>query len=245
MVLQFFESQASDPKPSRFGRMRHFDNVESSELGSDSNEEFEDSDGDLHDANLNNYNNSNNNNNKNSINSISIHNKTDCLSKNELADDDDDGDEEDDEDDYEEFRNYYDHLENNSSKRIKQINSNSFNFTRSKKRVNKEAGLWWDEDIALNELTSSMSFDFDNQYHLQSPIGNNNLIHANIFSSKTTENEEQVTLRTLESILSKDLLRNNESNSNSKENIISSSSSSIISADKTAEPTLVRRLSLS
>ena len=257
MELKFFESQASDPKPSRIGRMRNYDNnLESSEMGSDSNEEYreydlEDSDADTHDNNNNLNSNINNININNSIN----HNKNDYLSKVELDEDDEDQDEdneeEEDDDEYEEFNNFYDHLENNSSKRIKQINSNKFSvngLTRSKKRVNKEAGLWWDEDMALNELTSSMSFDFDSQYHMQSPIGGgggggviNEFSNKNsFFTRKLQEHDEVVTLKTLESMHSK----NNESNKNSKENVISSSSTtSIISASKTGE-NLIRRLSL-
>ena len=197
------------------------------------------------------------------MNSIN-HNKNDYLNKVELDEDDEDQDEDneededDDDDEYEEFNNFYDHLENNSSKRIKQINSNKFSvngLTRSKKRVNKEAGLWWDEDMALNELTSSMSFDFDSQYHnMQSPIGGaggggcggggcviNEFSNKNsFFTRKLQEHDEVVTLKTLESMHSK----NNESNKNSKENVISSSSTtSIISASKTGE-NLIRRLSL-
>lgn len=255
MVLKFFESQPSDPKPSRMSRTRNYDNnVESSEIGSDSNEEYRDDD--INDSDADAHDNHNLNPTLNNINLSSIKsnkNKIDYLSKVELEDDeevDEDQDDEDDDEEYEDYNNYYNSLENNSNKRIKQINSNGFSLnglTRIKKRVEKEAGLWWDEDMALNELTSSMSFDFDSQYHLQSPIGVNGCGVINEFKNKNSfftrklqEHDDLVTLKTLESMHS----NNNESDKSSKENIISSSSTSIISASKTGE-NLIRRLSLS
>ena len=56
--------------------------------------------------------------------------------------------------------------------------------------MNREC-LWWDEDEALNELTSSMSFDFSshNQYS------------KNNFEENDDGTEDLETLKTLEKIL--------------------------------------------
>jgi hypothetical protein len=48
-------------------------------------------------------------------------------------------------------RNFAYHSNNTSSQQFKS------NRIRKNKSNNKEASLWWDEDVALNELTSSIS----------------------------------------------------------------------------------------
>jgi hypothetical protein len=272
LVLKFFESQASDPKPSAFARARqqeYYNNnnnnnnnsnnntntTESSiELGSDSNEEYREYDleenfGDNNLTTILHYNNLTINNNNSNGDFLTNKNNDILLEKDNEddnddeeeegeADEDDDDNEDDIYDDYEESTTYYDHLENNSSKRIKQINSNSFSFkkgstSRNKKRSDKEAGLWWDEDIALNELTSSMSFDFDSQY-------NNQLQSPNVGMTMTAKPQKN----TLEPIIG----QNNELET-SKVKIISSSTSattSMTSANNVNKSeNLIRRLSMS
>lgn len=80
------------------------------------------------------------------------------------------------------------------------------------KNREKEAGLWWDEDEALNELTSSMSFDFGGSHNIYNKI---NFDENNI--------EELETYQTLEKILNKSELFDN-----TKENISVPSASSTV-----------------
>lgn len=73
----------------------------------------------------------------------------------ENEDDDDDDYDEDDEDNTS-STNYPSYLDNSTTASQSILNSGNLR----KKKSNREAGLWWDEDEQLNELTSSMSFDF-------------------------------------------------------------------------------------
>lgn len=101
--------------------------------------------------------------------------------------------------------------------------------------VNREAGLWWDEDEALNELTSSMSFD---------QFGAHAVANGKQYNSKLTYDDgsdDLETLRTLEKMLkTSELFRNENNHANS----VSSASSTRI---KMSENQMVnnKRLSLS
>ena len=93
---------------------------------------------------------------------------------------------------------------------------NNYSLNRNpKKKLNVETGLWWDEDNALNELTTSTSFEFGSQYHIQQT--------ANVENSNEDENDELETLKTLELMLEHSDLFNNRKNP--KEMISFSSSS--------------------
>lgn len=74
----------------------------------------------------------------------------------ENEDDDDDDDYDEDDEDNTSSTNYPSYLDNSTTASQSILNSGNLR----KKKSNREAGLWWDEDEQLNELTSSMSFDF-------------------------------------------------------------------------------------
>ena len=94
---------------------------------------------------------------------------------------------------------------------------------RSKKKSseNREGGLWWDEDEALNELTSSVSFEFGHR-------GN-----TNNYDEADEEDDELETLETM--LRNSDLFRSPA---------ISASSSSILRPHP-IDNQLIKRLSLS
>lgn len=80
----------------------------------------------------------------------------------------------------------------------------------SKKLANKQAGLWWDEDNALNELTTSSSFEYGSHYNLNQNQFGNLFNHTN---QSGNSNQDLETLSTLESILkNSDLFSNNSRN---------------------------------
>ena len=213
---------------------------ETSEHGSDSVEDdrdfddVDDSDGDLHESN---NNLSKTNHAESELNTFGEDEEEDEDLANVVGDDDDD---EDEYDDYNSVQNY---LNNSTKKQNNCLTGNSYGLTRSsRKRINREAGLWWDEDNALNELTSSTSFDFGSQYHMQNSMNISQPNNTNNFYCNE-DNDELETLKTLESILKNSELFRNDTNTNSKENIISSSSTTLIPTSTTEN--LIKRLSLS
>ena len=97
---------------------------------------------------------------------------------------------------------------------------------RYRRRNNMEAGLWWDEDNALNELTTSASFDFSCSLAMSnnnsSVLGGNNenstsshhKLNDNL--NEDEDDEELETLKTLETMLkNSDLFRQTDSYENS------------------------------
>lgn len=71
-----------------------------------------------------------------------------------------------------------------------------------KKSEAKQANLWWDEDNALNELTTSTSFELGSQFNLNQ-----------MGSFYSDQNDDVETLKTLESILkTSDLFSTNSRN---------------------------------
>jgi len=181
-------------------------------VGSDSLEEFDELDEDFPESQT--------NNNLNINTTTNINNN--FLNKNnfENADFSDNADDDDDEDYDADEANYY-----NSS-------MNNYSLNRNKKKLNMETGLWWDEDNALNELTTSTSFEFGSQYHVnvQQPIVDN---------LNEDENDELETLKTLELMLEHSDLFNNKKN---PKEMISFSSSSF--ATYKSNDNSLKRLSL-
>ena len=150
--------------------------------------------------------------------------------------DDDDVDEEDGEDgDGEENDSYENNFNNinNYNNLVINSSSNSRPTHSLKKKINREAGLWWDEDEALNELTSSMSFEF----------GNHSQPNYNIMSNFDEANDddgsdELETLKTLEKILkNSDLFK-----ADLRDTTISSASTTMLS--NASENQSFKRLSL-
>ena len=116
----------------------------------------------------------------------------------EYEDDEDDDDEEEDEEEDSEENDSYEHNFNNINNYNNLVINSSSNSrpTHSiKKKISREAGLWWDEDEALNELTSSMSFEFGN--HSQP----NYNIMSHFDEANDDGSDELETLKTLEKIL--------------------------------------------
>ncbi len=164
--------------------------------------------------------------------------------------DDDDDDDDDDEvyyDDNTSSMNYPSYLDTNNSN-INNNNNNNFVLNSvglRKKKSHKEAGLWWDEDEALNELTSSMSFDFTNH------IIDRNEDDSNI-NINNNNNNDIYTLKRLEKILNNsDLFSNEIMNENvanldnlSNGSIKTSSSSNKIILNNKNENQIFKRLSL-
>jgi hypothetical protein len=166
--------------------------------------------------------------------------------------DDEDDDDDDDEvyyDDNTSNMNYPSYLDTNNSN-INNNNNNNSNFVLNsvglrKKKSHKEAGLWWDEDEALNELTSSMSFDFTN--HID-----RNEDDSNINNNNNNNNNDMYTLKRLEKILNNsDLFSNEIMNENvanldnlSNGSIKTSSSSNKIILNNKNENQMFKRLSL-
>lgn len=186
-------------------------------MGSDSLEEFDELDEDFQDSQTNNNMNSNTASNINNtfLNKNSFENA-------DFSDNDDDENNDDDDEDYDtDEANYYNSSMNNYS-----LNRNP------KKKLNVETGLWWDEDNALNELTTSTSFEFGSQYHV-------NVQQANVDNLNEDENDELETLKTLELMLEHSDLFNNRKNS---KEMISFSSTSF--ATYKSNDNSIKRLSL-
>jgi hypothetical protein len=99
-----------------------------------------------------------------------------------------------------------------------QMRKKSTNSTDTTKNI-AEAGLWWDEDIALNELTLSKSFDFSSQYNLNHHHRNyhltataNNTETGNGTGGNEEEEEDDDEMRTLEAMLKSSELFSNLAN---------------------------------
>jgi len=134
-VLKFFESQTSDPKPAN--SQKNYGSAPTADLICE-------------------------------IQEISVSNINLSRNSNQFYEyGDDDDDEEYDGEEYDENEEDCQYSRNTA----RENNYNNMPISHSliglnqcvssrKQSVNREAGLWWDEDEALNELTSSMSFDF-------------------------------------------------------------------------------------
>lgn len=172
LVLKFFESQTSDPKPTRYGM--------NSNISQD--HRFYD---DLEEEEASNQNNNTVMNTLSTSASESPHRKNANESDNESNsnyEDEDDDEENEDYDDDNISQNFPSFLDiNNSTNNNQQV----MNGNLRKKKMNREAGLWWDEDEALNELTSSMSFDFNNH------LNQNNLKKDDDFDEEEEENNNE------------------------------------------------------
>lgn len=119
-------------------------------------------------------------------------------------------------------------------------NTNCFNVKTKKKsnnnnNDNKEAGLWWDEDEALNELTSSISFEFGNHRN-----------HTQCHDLNDYDDDELDELETLETMLRNSDLFRNDIRTQTESNItaISSSSTTMI-RNNAVDNQPAKRLSLS
>jgi len=165
LVLKFFESQQSDPKPAKM--QKNYASVPTEDLIS-------------------------------KIKEISVSNIDLSRSSHqfyEYEEEDDDDDEYDGEDYDEEYlrgtirENNYNNMAISNS----MIGLNQSVTSKKSQSANREAGLWWDEDEALNELTSSMSFDFGGDK------GQYNRINFQDFQDDGSDDLE--TLKTLEKIL--------------------------------------------
>lgn len=254
LVLQFFESQSSDPKPAKFiknnilNSSNNNNNFSQNSRTNSSNNSIEDDmmieyDNDLdYEAEENeNVNNTSSQNNEicDDINLAFDNYDNDSYENEEEAEDDDDVDDEDTDD-----------LSSNlSGFNLKKIN---FHNSISKKRVNhKEAGhLWWDEDEALNELTSSISFDFSTIKKNNHPLSINHQQNNKTVNPKQQhliqqdQSFELETLKSLESLFkNSDLFNNQNESSNQKEN--NNNSNKHIANLKSSSNNIVRRLSLS
>lgn len=206
LVLQFFESQSSDPKPAKIKNF-HSNNIENSESGTNSIEDDIDLDFD-EEENENLHNTSSNNNDSNDDHNLVF---------NEGDEDEDDEDEFDYNDDAydnfdEENNECTDDLSNCKFGLHPKNNKFSHNYISKKRAYNKEAGLWWDEDNALNELTTSISFDLSNQFHKQYVTSvttntttsntSNSDVNQNVNKNKLEENQYELeTLKSLESLI--------------------------------------------
>lgn len=213
-------------------------NHDQNELGSDSIEddrEFDDDDQDDidldDDLHRNNRNIINNNNTSDDMVDNLHDNDTPFDDDDEVESNLDDYEDEEDEDESDE-----DDPDANSIIDTEETNKRYSMPKISKKKIAKEAALWWDEDNALNELTSSTSFDFGSQYHLN---------NGNSGSSRQTNvnNDDQVDeeLETLESILKTSQLFSN-SGTLIKDNLITMST--IATSNNTKLDNQVKRLSL-
>jgi hypothetical protein len=252
LVLQFFESQTSDPKPAKFvkniltsNNNKNFSensgtNSSSNSIEDDMIEYDNDIDYDVEE-------------NENVINTSSHNNESEEIN---LGFDNYDNDfydnEDEDQEDDEENEDTDDLSSNLSGFNLKKM---SFHNSISKKRAgHKEAGLWWDEDNALNELTSSISFDFSsmkNNKHLssinhqQNNKNNNNNILKNTQQHQLQQDQsfELETLKSLESLFkNSDLFSNQNESSNKIENNNINSHKNILTSSSN---NIVRRLSIS
>ena len=135
---------------------------------------------------------------------------------------------------------------NSNSKRFNNRNNHQnigqnvscFNVKTKKKSSNnndnKEAGLWWDEDEALNELTSSISFEFGNH---------RNQTQCHDFNDYDEEVDELDTLETM--LRNSDLFRNDNRTQNASNTTAISSSSTTMIRNNPIDNQCVKRLSLS
>jgi hypothetical protein len=211
-LLSFFQSQQNDPKPLIHNSIPII-MENGNELGANNSDRSIDEDEDLYDNDLN--------------------NSSGQQNDDPNEDDDDDGDDDDDDDDdynYEsgsedesDMNSYFtkrsSHMLTASLCGLNGISSNLNNNNnrhsialslsgRSCKVKEKEAALWWDEDEALNELTTSMSFDFLNSNN-NSDLNNNNNKNSN-------DGDDIETLKTLEKILKSSELFGHNHNNNSQ-----------------------------
>jgi len=171
-------------------------------------------------------------------------NESDIESNYDEEDEIDDDEDEDDEEYYDDNANdinYASYLDiQNSNTNTNTTNNNfilngnhlaSVGLRKKYKSHNKpEAGLWWDENEELNELTSSISFDFTNQLNsLDRNDSNTNLSNSNNNNNNCYE-DDICTLKQLEKILNNsDLFCNNELMNENVTNInINDSSNSLI-----------------
>lgn len=217
LVLKFFESQSSDPKPARLEKLNSSPTSEitnSNDAESElnyrtqeiSNLDFEDENGSNQDNNSH-------------------------FEYEDEIDDDYDADSVD------QYMNRLNGCHNNYNNLPI---SNSMIGLNHRRSANREAGLWWDEDEALNELTSSMSFDFIG--HAQNNKYNQINFDNQVNNDDGTDDLE--TLKTLEKILkNSDLFRGDtKTDSNS---ITSVSTSTMLKMSENQMINNNKRLSLS
>lgn len=208
LVLKFFESQSSDPKPAKLHKF-------SPNLSDDESEN------DVHfDPTYNNQ--------QICLSNIDLEHQDDDQEcdvnsnfeyEDELSDDGDD-----------QYLNTFENTLNYNNLPI----SNSMIGLNHRKSANREAGLWWDEDEALNELTSSMSFDF----------GNHNKYNKINLEENDDGNDDLETLKTLEKILKNSDLFRSDLKTDTKDNSISSASSTMLKLNLN-DNQINKRLSLS
>lgn len=146
----------------------------------------------------------------------------------------DGADYDEDEEDDDQYSNSFESTQNYNNLPISH-SMLGLNHCTKKQSQNREAGLWWDEDEALNELTSSMSFDF----------GSHNQYNKFNFEENDDGTEDMETLKTLEKILKNSDLFKGDNRSEVRESQIASASSSMLKPSLDESLLVNKRLSLS
>ena len=142
LVLKFFESQSSDPKPARLEKFKPSSVAAESSISNDAESELNYRTQEIRNLELEDQNNE----------SDPEDNNSHFEYEDEIGEDDNDS-----VDQYMDRYTGHNHYNYNNLSISNSMVGLNINHRRS---ANREAGLWWDEDEALNELTSSMSFDF-------------------------------------------------------------------------------------
>jgi len=221
VVIKFFESQSSDPKPA--GSYFHKSEMDDYE---EERDDFDEDDDEVNSSSLNNSNYADDELTRcqQRISSISNHNSS---SSSDEDDNDDDNEDEDDEDDDDDDRPHINlpHsaiLSSDYSGRLSALSSSHYSTggglrNLRKKSSNKQSSLWWDEDNALNELTTSISTEFGSQFNLNNNNSNNQKFGYKIECDEATtttcndEEEEDIqTLKTLDNMIKTSELFNDE-----------------------------------
>lgn len=204
-MLKFFESQSSDPKPAK-----HHHKSSPQPCSNNSLQPIDQFDQVYR-------------------NSIEIsENQLDDYTENHSENENSSNYEYDDEDDCsDQYANQFESTKNYNNLPISNSMMGLNHIPKKNSALNREC-LWWDEDEALNELTSSMSFDF----------GNNNQFNNN-FGNNDDGTEDLETLKSLEKILKNSELFRSET----KENSISSISTTMLQFNSSDNQ--IKRLSLS
>ena len=191
LVLKFFESQTSDPKPARQMSSR----LSSTQTDSCVQENYANHP-EICMSNLVFMHERDDNDDNDDSDAIIIDNESGCADNNSNYEYED------------ELECDRDSMDQFDSRRAYQ-NYNNLPISNSmiglnNRMVNREAGLWWDEDEALNELTSSLSFD---QFNHTS---------GKQYSTKLSYDDgsdDLETLKTLEKMLKTSELFRNDANS--------------------------------
>lgn len=205
-VIEFFESLCSDPKPADYLNIKSPEAIKN-ETGSDSLEDDRDRESDDESDYL------QNNTNEASESNFGDEDINRFRENYSSTDDEDNNEDQDDveEEEDEEETSPEKEPNRNTSEMARIANQNGLNsmstsliyIKNSRKKEKKESALWWDEDNALNELTTSASLEFGSQFNLSQY--NQTKFNSKIKQYEQNEqnelDEDIETLKTLESII--------------------------------------------